>query len=139
MIDQFFADYYPEFRRVVKRNVREWGELPSGPFNTDPIIEPRLKFLSRNPEYAIVHSETEEDGRLSLCVMFRCKAVIRCKKYLDHGQNEPLSTTPFSGGVTYEIPVSLIVEPGSGEIDDFEISEDLAWEKWDNWPKEQDQ
>jgi hypothetical protein len=41
--------------------------------------------------------------------------------------------------LTYQIAVSLVVEPIAGEVDDFEISPNLAWEKCDNWPKQQNQ
>jgi hypothetical protein len=41
--------------------------------------------------------------------------------------------------LTYQIAVSLVVEPISGEVDDFEINPNLAWEKCDNWPKQQNQ
>lgn len=137
MIEQLFAERYDEIVEAVKQDVREWGSLPSGPFNADPLIEPRLKFLSRNPECSVVDSLLE-DGKLSLFVIFRCQGVIRCKEYEDHGPDQPLSTRRFSGGVTYEIPVSVVVELDSFEVDEFEIS-DLAWEKWDNWPKQQEQ
>jgi hypothetical protein len=137
MIEHIFADNYLQIRRAVKRDVRMWGSFPSGPFNTDPLIEPRLKYLSKTPDYSVVDSSLE-DGRLSLFLIFWCDGVIRCEQYQEHGPDEPLSTRTISSGVTYEIPVSVVMELQSGEIEEFEIS-DLAWEKWDNWPEQQDQ
>ncbi len=134
MIEKFFTENYPEIRAAVREDIQDvWGSLPDGPFNTDPVIEPRLKVLSERPEYTIEDSTITEDGRLSLFITFRCDATIRCKKYQDNGDDLPLSTTKIMGGVTYEIPINLTIDIESGEIEDFEIC-DLAWKKWPNWP-----
>src|SRR5712671_2942345 len=110
IIEQFFTKNYAEIRAAVREDIREvWGSLPDGPFNTDPVIEPRLKVLSERPEYTIEDS-TIEDGRLSLSIIFRCDATIRCKKYQDNGDDLPLSTTRITGGVTYEIPINLTID-----------------------------
>jgi hypothetical protein len=137
MIRRLFTRGYRELVEAVKQDIEMWGELNPGPFNTDPLIEPRLRYLSKNPEYSVVDSVTE-GGKISLTVMFWCKATIRCKQYQDHGPDVPLSTTGFAGGVTYEIPVSGVIDVASGEIEEFEVG-DIAWQKWANWPSSQTQ
>jgi hypothetical protein len=134
VIENLFTKKFAKIRKAVRQDVRMWGSFPSGPFNTDPLIEPRLKFLSNTPDYSVVESVLE-DGRLSLFVIFWCDGVIRCEKYQEHGPDQPLSTTRFSGGVTYEIPATVVLDLETDEIEEFEIG-DLAWEKWDNWPRQ---
>ena len=121
---------------VVRENIEMWGELRDGPFNSDPLIEPRLDFLSEQPECSVVDS-AEEGGKLHLWVFYSCEATIRCEEYKDRGSDEPLSTTGFSGGVTITIPAHVVADRDTGKIEEFEVDEDIAWEKWDNWPQQQ--
>lgn len=133
LLRRLYTERYDEFFEVVRESVEMWGEFEEGPFNTDPLIEPRLHYLSENPLYSVVDSCVRQ-GKRHLCVFFSCDGTIRCDEYKDRGPDEPLSTTGFTGGVTFDIPVSLVVDLDSGDVEEFEISPDLAWEKWNNWP-----
>lgn len=132
MIEQFFVNNFRWIRQCVKENIEEWASDPDGPFNTDPLIEPRLKSLSKVAEYSILDS-VAENGRLWMFVVFRCDGTIQCKRYENHGDDSPLSTTRFSGGVTFEIDVNLSIDLGSGEVTEFDYN-CIAWKKWPNWP-----
>jgi hypothetical protein len=123
----------PAIRAVVREDVEEtWGSFPDGPFNTDPVFEPRLKRLSESPEYTI-RGCSSEDGRPSVFVIFRCAAAIRCQRYRDNGADLPLSTTRITGRVTYEIPINFRIDIESGEVEIVQIL-DLAWRKSRDWP-----
>ncbi len=108
------------------------AKFPSGPFNTDPLLEPRLKVLSRNPECWDEDSETR-NGIRSLFVVYVCDATIRCKRYRDNGPDQPHSLEQFTGGVTYAVPVSFEVDLESGESEVVDIN-CIAWQKWRHWP-----
>ena len=95
-VKKLFARHYREIRAALKEDLEGWGEIPSGPFNTDPLLEPRLKVLSKNPECWVEDSETR-DGIRSLFVVYVCDATIRCKRYKDHGPDEPLSLEAIHG------------------------------------------
>lgn len=56
-VKKLFARHYREIRDALKEDLEAWGEIPSGPFNTDPLLEPRLKVLSKNPEGWVEVSE----------------------------------------------------------------------------------
>jgi hypothetical protein len=129
---RLFARHYREIRAALKEDLEGWGEIPSGPFNADPLLEPRLAFLSKNPEGWIEDSETR-GGIRSLFVVYVCDATIRCKRYRDNGPDEPLSLEQFTGGVTYEVPVSFEVNLESGESEVVDIN-CIAWQKWHHWP-----
>jgi hypothetical protein len=133
VIEESFTEQFPKIRAAVAEDIEEvWGSLPDGPFNTDPVIEPRLDALSRRPNYTVDDHRIEGSQRF-LTVTFQCMATIQCKKYESHGDDLPLSTATMVGGVTYDIPVHFVIDIESGEVDDFEIG-DLAWTKWANWP-----
>jgi hypothetical protein len=138
LLRSVFVQNYDEIVAVVKEQVEMWGELDGGPFNSDPLIEPRLDYLSKRPESSIMDS-TEEGDKLHLWVFYSCDGTIRCKEYEDRGPDDPLSTTGFSGGVTFTVQVQLVVDRASGEVVDFEVGDDLHWQKWDNWPQQQAQ
>ena len=132
LVKKLFARHYREIRAALKEDLEGWSEIPSGPFNTDPLLEPRLEVLSRNPEGWVEVSETR-DGIRSLFVIYVCDATIRCKRYKDNGPDEPLSLEPFTGGVTYEVPVSFEVDLESGDSEVVDIN-GIAWLKWRHWP-----
>src|SRR5262245_38430534 len=131
-VKKLYARHYREIRAALKEVLEGWGEIPSGPFNTDPLLEPRLEVLSRNPEGWIEDSETR-GGIRSLLVVYLCDAAITCKRYEDNGPDEPLSLAKFTGGVTYEVPVSFEVDLESGESEVVDIN-CIAWHKWRHWP-----
>jgi hypothetical protein len=101
-VRKLFTRHYREIRAALKEDLEMWGELPSGPFNTDPLLEPRLKYLSKRPEGWVEDAEPR-DGVRSLFVVFVLDATITCNKYKDNGPDEPLSQERFTGGVTYEV------------------------------------
>lgn len=131
-VKKLFRRHYREIRAALKEDLEGWGEIPSGPFNTDPLLEPRLEVLSENPEGWVADSETR-DGIRSLFVVYVCEATVRCKRYKDNGPNEPLSLEEFTGGVTYEVPVSFEVDLESGESEVVDINS-RTWQKWHHWP-----
>lgn len=131
-VKKLFRRHYEEIRAALVEDLEGWGEVPSGPFNTDPLLEPRLEVLSESPEGWIEDSETR-DGIRSLFVVYVCDATIRCQRYRDNGPDEPLSVEQFTGGVTYEVPVSFEVDLGSGESEVVDINS-IAWQKWHHWP-----
>ena len=131
-VKKLFARHYREIRAALKEDLEGWSEIPSGPFNTDPILEPRLEFLSRNPEGWIEDSETR-DGLRTLFVIYVCDVTIRCLRYKDNGPDQPLSMEPFTGGVTYEVPVTFEIDLESGESEVVDINS-IAWQKWHHWP-----
>jgi hypothetical protein len=133
VIRRWFEEYTDEIVDAVKENLGFWAELPDGPFNTDPLIEPELDHLSENPEYSIVCS-TKKDGKRRMWVFFACDATIHCKRYRGNSPDEPLSTTGFAGGVTFTIQVELVVDLASRNVEYHQIG-DLAWKKWNNWPE----
>src|SRR4051794_39775215 len=49
LVKRLFARHFKEIRAALKEDLEGWSEIPSGPFTTDPILEPRLEFLSRCP------------------------------------------------------------------------------------------
>jgi hypothetical protein len=131
-VKKLFAKHYREIRDALKEDLEGWSEVPFGPFNTDPILEPRLKVLSKNPHCRIEDSESR-DGTRSLFVIYVCDATIRCKRYKDNGPDVPLSLERFTGGVTYEVPVSFEVDMKTGESVVVDIN-CIAWQKWHHWP-----
>src|SRR5205823_1142034 len=102
LVKRLFARHFKEIRAALKEDLEGWSEIPSGPFTTDPILEPRLEFLSRCPEGWIEGSETR-DGIRYLFVVYVCEATITCHRYKDNGPDEPLSLEQFTGGVTYQV------------------------------------
>jgi hypothetical protein len=132
LVKKLFARHFEEIREALKEDLEGWSDMPSGPFNTDPLLEPRLKVLSRSPEGWVEDSETS-DGIRSLFVIYVCEATIRCKRYKDNGPDEPLSLEEFTGGVTYEVPVTFEVDTESGESEVVDINS-IAWQKWHHWP-----
>lgn len=130
---KLFARHFRTIRSTLRDDVETWASLPNGPFNTDPVLEPKLSFLSRNPEgWAVEESETS-DGVCSLYVVYVCSAVVTCKKYVDHGPDESHSITPVVGGLTYEVPISFEIDLESGVSNIVDIN-GIAWQKWANWP-----
>jgi hypothetical protein len=132
LVRKLFARHYREIRAALKEDLEGWSEVPSGPFNTDPLLEPRLKYLSQHPEGWVEDSETR-DGIRSLFIVFVCEATITCNKYKDNGPDQSLSLERFTGGVTYEVPVSFEVELESGDSEVVDINS-VAWQKWHAWP-----
>lgn len=65
LVKKLFKRHYREIRAALKEDLEGWSEIPSGPFNTDPILEPRLEYLSRNPEGWIEDSETRDGIRFA--------------------------------------------------------------------------
>jgi hypothetical protein len=132
LVKKLYARHYREIRDALKQDLEGWGEIPSGPFNTDPPLEPRLEFLSRNPEGWIEDSSTRS-GISSLFILYICDVTIRCKRYKDNGPDKPQSLEHFTGGVTYEVPVSFEVNLESRESVVVDIN-CIAWQKWHHWP-----
>lgn len=132
LVKKLFKRHYREIRAALKEDLEGWSEIPSGPFNTDPILEPRLAYLSRNPEGWIEDSETR-DGIRTLFVIYVCAVTIWCLRYKDNGPDQPLSMEPFTGGVTYEVPVTFESDLESGESEVVDINS-IAWQKWHHWP-----
>ena len=100
-VKKLYARHLNEIRDALTEDLEGWGELPAGPFNTVPLLEPRLEVLSRNPEGWVEVSESRA-GIRSLFVIYVCDATIRCKRYKDNGPDKPLSLEQFTGGVTYD-------------------------------------
>lgn len=133
-IAKLFKRHRRELRDAFKEIIHCVSDGGEGPFNTDPLIEPRLTFFSRKPDDAWIASrEKTPDGICNLFVIFVCKATIRCGKYKDNGKDKPHSLGRFAGGITCELPVSFEIDPESGESDVIDINS-IAWEKWRHWP-----
>lgn len=131
-VRNLFAKHYREIRSILKEDLEGWSEIPEGPFNKDPLLEPRLKYLSKQPQGWVEDFETT-DGVRWFYVVFVCEVIITCNKYKDNGTDQPLSLERFTGGVTYEVPVSFEVDRESGESELVEIN-GIAWKKWQAWP-----
>ncbi|MCI0705769.1 MAG: hypothetical protein L0241_32310 [Planctomycetia bacterium] len=132
LVKKLFKRHYEEIRAAIKEDLEGWSEMPDGPFNTDPILEPRLAFLSKNPEGWIEDSETR-DGIRTVFVIYVIDATIRCRRYKDNGPDQPLTEEPFVGIVTYEVPVSFEIDVESKQSEFIDINS-IAWQKGCHWP-----
>jgi hypothetical protein len=131
LVKKLFTRHLAEIRTALEEDVESWSSEPSGPFNTDPLFEPRLAVLCENPKGWIEDSETR-DGVRFLSVIYVLDATIICNRYKDNGPDEPLSMTEVVGGVTYEVPASFEVNLQTGESFVIDINS-IFWRKWEIW------
>lgn len=132
LVKRLYKRHFEEIRDALKEDLEGWSEIPSGPFNTDPLLEPRLDFLSKFPKGWIEDAETR-DGIRYLFVVYVFPATILCNRYEDNGPDEAHSLGKFAGGVTYEVPVSFEVDLETGDSQVVDIN-CIAWQKWHHWP-----
>ncbi len=124
---QLFADNHSEIFEAVSEDIIGWGSFPSH-FNTPSFDSPQLAHLADVPEQFYINAWQMEDDRLSIFIVYRADGIVNCQ-YKDRSVDGH-----FSGRVTFDIQVNIILEPSSGEVEEFEIG-DLCQRLWPEWPE----